>query len=151
MICTYTVKKFCKDFTKIENYEKAISDTTQTWHCHHRLETESTGAVVDSTMKDLIDWGIYYDRPPEELIFLTESEHRKIHKPNKNKTFSKNWRNNLSESHKGIIPSDEARLKRSISMKGKNTYKRSDETKKKIGAAHKGMHWRVVNGKREWY
>lgn len=152
MICEKTVKKFCKDFTKIENYDKAIADKTQTWHCHHRLETESTGAVVESTMRDLMDWNIYYDRPPEELIFLTESEHRKLHKNNKNRAFSKEWKDNLSEAHKGYVQSAETRLKRSLAMKGKNTYKRSEEHRQKMkDSSKKGMHWHVVNGKREWY
>ena len=34
------VKKFCcEDISKIENYAAAIADTTQTWECHHRMET----------------------------------------------------------------------------------------------------------------
>ena len=27
----------------------------------------------------------------------------------------------------------------------------SEETKKKISKAHKGMHWKLVDGKRVWY
>ena len=39
MINEYIAKRFCKeDLTKIENYDKAIADTTHTWHCHHRTE-----------------------------------------------------------------------------------------------------------------
>ena len=31
------VKKFCnEDISLIENYNKAISDSNQTWDCHHR-------------------------------------------------------------------------------------------------------------------
>ena len=69
MINERCVKAFCKDYTKIENYEKAVADTTQTWDCHHRMELVVTGAVVDSTVQDLKDWDIYYDRPADELIF----------------------------------------------------------------------------------
>ena len=29
--------KYCRDdISLIENYDKAVSDTTQSWHCHHR-------------------------------------------------------------------------------------------------------------------
>jgi len=39
MICLKSLKKFCcEDLSLIENYDLAISDTNQTWHCHHRLE-----------------------------------------------------------------------------------------------------------------
>ena len=31
------VKKYCSDFTKIENYEDAIL-SNERWDCHHRLE-----------------------------------------------------------------------------------------------------------------
>lgn len=31
---------FCRDdLSKIENYDKAMADSAQTWDCHHRLET----------------------------------------------------------------------------------------------------------------
>ena len=39
-----TVKYFCKDdITKIENYELAMADTEEVWHCHHRLELTLDG------------------------------------------------------------------------------------------------------------
>ena len=39
MINEHNAKKFCKeDISKIENYDKAIADTTQVWDCHHRTE-----------------------------------------------------------------------------------------------------------------
>ena len=69
------VKKYCcEDISLIENYEKAINDTTQTWDCHHRLEIE-----LDKSVQELIDLGLYYDRPAKELIFLTHSEHAVLH------------------------------------------------------------------------
>lgn len=66
---------FCKDdISKIENYEKAIADTTQSWDCHHRTEV-----WWNCTAQDLIDNECYYHRPAKELIFLTHSEHSKLH------------------------------------------------------------------------
>ena len=73
MICENQTKKYCKDdFSKIENYEEAISDTTKTWHLHHRKETIYT-------RNGLIERGEYYDRPASELIFLPPSQHMALH------------------------------------------------------------------------
>lgn len=75
MIDYKSVCKYCKEApTLIENYDKAINDTTQTWDCHHRLETE-----LNLSKQDLIDRDIYFNRPASELIFLTHTEHIRIH------------------------------------------------------------------------
>lgn len=40
MISEKAVEKICcEDASKIENYDKAVADTTQIWICHHRSET----------------------------------------------------------------------------------------------------------------
>lgn len=76
---------FCKDFTKIENYSKAVLDTTQTWDCHHRRETHylKNGIWIrrneDLPKQQLIEDDVYYNVPPEELIFLTQAEHKTLH------------------------------------------------------------------------
>ena len=70
MICIETVKRYCTDYTKIENYELAQSDTTQMWECHHRNESHYT-------RNELKDLGLYYDCPHCELIFVTKEEHYK--------------------------------------------------------------------------
>jgi hypothetical protein len=88
----------CEDLSKIENYDKAIADTTQIWDCHHRLELVETGAVVDASVQDLIDWGIYYDRPADELIFLPKSEHLSLH--SRNRKCSDTAKKRMSESAK---------------------------------------------------
>ena len=37
MINEKRAKSYCKDdISLIENYDKAIADNTQVWHCHHR-------------------------------------------------------------------------------------------------------------------
>lgn len=77
------IRKFCKNPEKIENYDKAISDTTQTWHCHHRLELYTLSGEKrpkDLYPRELIALGMYYNRPPEELIFLTPSDHISLHR-----------------------------------------------------------------------
>ena len=69
MICEETAKKYCcEDLSLIENYELAINDTTQTWHCHHRRESIYSA-------KDLIEIGEYWKRSAAELIFLAPTEH----------------------------------------------------------------------------
>ena len=151
MICEIRVKHYCKDFTKIENYEKAVSDTN-VWDCHHRLELDG---ITTLSGDELIALGLYYDRPADELIFLSHAEHARIHNIGK----------------KGYKHSDEAKAKIAAAMKGNQHtkgYKHSEDTKSKIAnalkgkklseerkakisAARKGKHWRLVDGKREYY
>lgn len=63
---------FCDKPELIENYDKAIADTTQIWECHHRMEEYFP-------RKTLIAIGWYYDCRPDELIFLTKKEHQHLH------------------------------------------------------------------------
>lgn len=136
MICLETVKKFCKNYAKIENYDKAMADTTQTWECHHRLECIETGAVVNSSRQDLIDWGIYYDRPADELIFLTASEHIGLH--NRNQTSETKERMHIKLVSR--ITSEETKKKQSEAAKrrGYNKPKDMDAFKRKLSEANKG-------------
>lgn len=107
----------------IENYDSAISDTTQVWHCHHRLETEK-----NLSTKELMSMNMYYHRPASELIFLTPFEHNSLHR-------------------KGKLASLETKKKMSEVQKGKNNgfygRKHTEETKKKIGESHKGNKYRL--------
>lgn len=76
MINKKALKRYCsEDISLIENYEKAINDKTQTWHCHHHLEIE-----LSCSFNKLKELGLYYHRPASELIFLTKAEHSKLHK-----------------------------------------------------------------------
>lgn len=78
MIDIIKAKQYCKDdIAKIENYDKAVNDKTLTWHCHHRLETSDTVRARPSRYLKMCD--MYFHRPASELIFLTPSEHRRIH------------------------------------------------------------------------
>lgn len=62
----------------IENYEDAKKDDFKGWICHHRLELTEDGCFLNSTM-DLINKGLYYHRPPEELIWLKVGDHSRLH------------------------------------------------------------------------
>lgn len=76
MIKEFNVKKYCcEDISLIENYNEAVNDKNEIWHCHHKLEIE-----LNKTRNGLIEMGLYYNRPAKELVFLTKSEHMSIHK-----------------------------------------------------------------------
>ena len=158
MINKLSAKAYCRDdISLIENYEKAVSDTSQMWQCHHRRETIFSKS-------DLIEIGEYYNRPACELIFLTPLEHNRLHhlgkhhsaetlkkmsevkKGDKNPRFGKPaWNNGkhhsaetlkkMSEVKKGKHHSAESLKKISEANKGKH---RSAETRKKLSEARKG-------------
>lgn len=135
MISEIMVCKYCKDdISLIENYNKAISDTTQIWDCHHRLET-----TLGYGINELKDKNLYYNRPASELIFLTHSEHASIHKagennPSKDLVVKQKIRNSLKDKPK----SKEHCLHVSEALKG---YKHSKETKQKHSDNIKDRIW----------
>ena len=104
------------DESLIENYDKALADTTQTWICHHRRELEPTRMTVE----DLKEQGLYWNRPPEELIFLTSSDHAKLHYTGENNPMynKSSWEKCTEEERKIRVQ------KYSNSMRGKNIGKR---------------------------
>lgn len=111
-----------------------IKDNFIGWECHHKLETHTSDGerrLVDITRKELIALDTYYDRPSEELIFLTKSEHKTLH--HKGKHHSEETLKKMSEAQKGH-PVSEA-TKKKLSEAAKNM---SDETKKKMSEAKKG-------------
>lgn len=149
-------KRYCKDIENVENFEKAAADNFKGWQLHHILETHNSDGerrLVDITASELVKLGMYYNRPAEELIFLTSREHNAF---NKGKPKSEETRKKLSEAHKGKQFSEEHKKKLSESKKGENNSmygkKHSEEARKKMGNCHKGntntkgMHW-YNNGK----
>ena len=145
MINEKLAKRYCKeDLSKIKNYDKAIADTTQVWHCHHMTES-----WWNCTAKELIENECYYNRKACELIFLTNSEHTRLHM--KGRTVTDETRHKISEANKGKTNSAEHRRKISESMKG---IVRSEDTRKKMSEAKKGLlknkTWKIINGKRVW-
>ena len=137
-------EKYCKDYENIENYEAAKKDNFIGWECHHRKEAELY-------RKELIALGMYWHRPASELIFLTESEHKSLHKKGNTyslgKHLSEETKKKLSEARKGKPKSEEHKKKLSEAAKGKHP---SEESKKKISEAARtnsiGRHW-FNNGK----
>ena len=165
MISEKSLKSYCcGDISKIENYDKAIADTTQIWQCHHRLETHNSDGErrpVDITSSELIALGMYYNRPADELIFLMHKDHVKLHlehnykwttlgykhteeakvkiseafKGRKHGPLTEETRAKLSAAHKGKLHSEESKQKMSAAHKGKP---KSEEAKRKLSEAHKG-------------
>lgn len=72
MICESTVKKYCcEDISLIENYEEAVN-SNEKWECHHK-----NGEIY--THQELIDKDLYWNRPANELIFLSKHQHASFH------------------------------------------------------------------------
>ena len=122
----------CEDISLIENYEKAISDNERMWDCHHRLEIQENGKILSK--QDLINEGLYFHRPANELIFLLERDHIALHnsilktgKPawNSGKTgiYTEETRKSMGQKKGCVSP-----------FKGKH---HSDESKRKNSEAHK--------------
>lgn len=136
MINELNAMSFCKDDIKnIENYDKAKVDTSQTWVCHHRLETCFLDGSflpfnVFFSVEDLIRLRLYYNRPANELIFLTKSEHRKTHCKVQN-----NWKPQYGNQYtKGKHHSEESKKKISGSQK---KVVHTEDWNKKVGLSQK--------------
>ena len=97
---------YCINPKQIENYAFAISDDKHMWDCHHRLETRFSDGTLrpknaQLSKAELIALGMYYNRPAEELIFLTRSEHLKEHQSTKGTKWTDEQRKKHSEIMKG--------------------------------------------------
>lgn len=137
MISEAAVKKYCLgDISLIENYQEAISDQTQTWECHHRLECVDGVFSSPTTLKEK---GLYYGRPASELIFLTKAEHNALH--NKDPKMIENMRKSLIKVFANpLIKSKmrESHLGKRNAMFGKT---HSEEARAKIIKASRGAVW----------
>lgn len=137
--------RVCTDITKIENYDKALNDDSQEWQCHHRLETHNSDGELRSiflSREELIALDMYWHRPPEELIYLTRSEHMTLHNS------SKQYREKMKKSCKGInqgAKSEEMKKHLSESCKGRTPWNKG----KKSTSQYK--HWKLVDGKRVYF
>lgn len=131
MISLVNVKRFCKEYWLIENYQEAVNDTEQVWDCHHRHEIDWA-----LSKEDLISIGRYYDVHYSELIFIPHGDHTRLHMK------GNTWNN-------GKHHAEETRAKQSDAMKGENNpmygkegaFKgkhHTEEAKTKISDAKKG-------------
>ena len=80
--CIYTAEPI----THIEGFYEMVESGTK-WNIHHRLEThrwskkQQKWILRDEQVpaKVLKALGLYYNRPASELIYLSPSEHNKLH------------------------------------------------------------------------
>ena len=142
-------KSYCSEpLDKIEHYEEALADNFEGWCMHHRLEIQPDGTRV--SMQELIDQGLYWHRPAEELVFMRCEEHISLHSKGKHKSaehrkkiaealkgkhLSEETRKKLSEAHKGKHRSAETCLKMSTALKGRTF---SAESRRKMSEAKRG-------------
>lgn len=111
---------FCRTPELIENYSEAVADTTQTWVCHHRLETHNSDGErlpLEISRKELQALDMYFDRPPEELVFMTKSEHIRLHCIGR--IHSQDVKNRISKTEKGKVVSEETRNRIKKSLEGR--------------------------------
>jgi hypothetical protein len=162
----YKVKKYCEDYTKIENYQEALHSPLK-YDLHHRREISE-----NKSRKQLITENLYYGRPPEELVFLEHGEHISLHKANLSaetrqklsaalkgekcymygKPKSAETRQKMSDAHKGdknpmFGKPKSAETKQKMSDAKKNM---SAETRQRMSEAKKGLHWHTENDHRVW-
>jgi len=125
------LKNICRNYHLVENYMQARFDEENKWVLHHRRETDEM-----KSKQQLINEGRYFDVEPAELIFLSQSEHRRLHNENA-----------LPETRRKL---SEAAL---ISKQGENNpmfgKHHTEETKKKISEANKGEKHQAY-GKKWW-
>ena len=127
------LKSYCSEYTQIENYAEAVKSPLK-YDLHHRREISESKSA-----SDLIAENLYYNRPPEELIFLEHGEHSRLHNAGKPSPWL------------GKHPSAESRQKMSESKKCNQCalgHHCSAETRAKLSEAKKGRHWHLENGHR---
>lgn len=138
MISKDKAKHYCKDdISLIENYQQAIEDK-EMWVVHHRLELKCP--MYKPSSSELIVFGLYYDRPASELIFMKSSDHRALHnkyykasektKKKIAKTMKEKWQNKEYAEHMSDAHKDKKGF-----WEGKRM---SEEHRKKLSEAHKG-------------
>lgn len=142
MICLKNCKRYCEEgkLELIENYKQAI-ESDEMWVIHHRDEIRilPSGIIARRSKTDLIEANRYYNCPPEELIFLSNKEHKALH--SKYKIFTKEEREKISlkakgnnnRFQKGHKVSEETRAKISKSRMG---LRPTEETRKKLSISH---------------
>ena len=156
MINEFCAKSYCSDdISLIENYDKAIADTTQTWDCHHKGEILPCGRFSPN---DLKKFGLYYNRPASELIFLSHSEHSRLH--TKCVPKSEAHKKAIGEAKKGI-PLSEAHKKAVSEANSKKVlqftksgefikeWQSTREAERELGIAHSNI-CNCCNGKLQY-
>lgn len=128
------VKTYCsEDPSLIENYELAIADKTQTWHCHHRAEILPCERYSQA---QLDKYGLLEHVPASQLIFLTKAEHSRLH--GRNRTSS-----TLKKLSKAALGNKWGLGNKSMTGKKHSQQTKDLMSRQRLGNQHaKGKHWR---------
>lgn len=105
------IMKYCREpLENIENYDVAIA-SDEMYELHHRDEVRvlPSGMVAVRSRDDLKENGRYRNCPANELIFLSRTEHRTMHRSREN--LSSETRKRISDARKDTKASLETRIK----------------------------------------
>lgn len=130
----------CGDIHLIENYEEAVQSDDK-WHLHHRYEThdENGNRLMNTrSVKELKSSKMYYNRPPEELIFLTSKEHKALHMTGNKYSGGKSIGNKYAL---GNVLSEETRKKMGDSRIGNQNNGIAFIRCKETGEVHRTREW----------
>ena len=108
------LREYCKEYWKIENYDKA-KNSPDKWDLHHRLELTLDGEYAHNH-KELKRLGMYNNRPYFELIFLPRNIHQKLHRQ------TIEYRMTMSKSKKGCISPTKGKPRSIFGIKFKEHY-----------------------------
>lgn len=157
MICNKTIKKYCKeDISLIENYEQAITDKDHIWDCHHRLEI---GEGYTNSTEDLKLMNLYFNRPANELIFISHEDHTRLHSTVRHIPCSESTKKKIGNANRGKTRTEEQKRNIAKASSGRvmpksakdKLSKANGERLAKFGKSCKGKSWKIIDGKRVWY
>lgn len=71
----FDIDDLCSEsLSAVEGYLPAVLDSKNVWHLHHKV-----GGVCNRTKEKLVELGLYYRRPANELVFLPPDIHSRLH------------------------------------------------------------------------
>lgn len=92
---TCCAQSYCARPEQIENYDLAMADKKRTWICHHKKEEFYT-------QLELVKLGIYYNVPPEDLVFVRDKkEHYSWPHKGRDERLTEEVRLKISKARKG--------------------------------------------------
>lgn len=135
----------CREpISKIEGYDEMIG-SNEKYVIHHRLEThDKWGNKRDESIPSWVlkRLGLYYYRPASELIFISISEHKKLHQTGCK--FSDETKAKMSARRKGATPWNKGKtgiytdeVRKSISESVKANWRNGTYKPKPLTEEHK--------------